>query len=583
MVVVNVNKHISPLENIESLSINAQDIIYESTDARSASQTNIIFDIQNKGPESLMDTNAYVTATFLFSKVVNLAYNMELDPRDQFALRNNFYHDIIQNSVFSWNGVALNERPYITSRAINDACCNDDFEIQYGGTGGGRTELSSIDEFENKNEQGQLLRKPIPAGGYDADVIGACFRPFYTTDSSLNDVINNPVKVNSNAYDTQRFNRINWLLDLLKKNKKNGKTEIVNGNTFTKVEITFPIKIAPFKGNRDSLWFNKMSDALPYINNCSLNLQLRQQIQGLSVEQFYLDNVDRKTGNISVSPDFNTEFDNRSPKLKFQVSPSSVWKLHTRWYKSPLPLRDTYNFSTYRYSHFVKPMADIATRSTVSDANLVDSNIEIQSDLARVGEMPEYILFQVQEDQAGGRFSNSNVELYSGNKGYQKASSVHIKSLELVINSKQGVLTSSMDEDALINYTKNYVCEGFNISQKSFKLYRNFVLLKTSDLSSDGAPSGIFSNCNISAKAKLGQIGYTHQNFAGAEVKIPYNFTMTFVYTKDIISVSRNGKVQVRSQGSDISQLNVSNIKVSIQGGARPMTGVKSKYVSRLA
>lgn len=138
-----------------------------------------------------------------------------------------------------------------------------------------------------------------------------------------------------------------------------------------------------------------------------------------------------------------------------------------------------------------------------------------------------------------------------------------------------------MNEDALINYTKNYVCDDFNISPQEFKRYRNFVLLKTSDLADgNGAPSGVFSNCSISAKANLGEMPYNSVNLPGG-VEVPYQFVMTFIYTKDVISVSPDG-VRVHSQGSDIAELN--KINVSVQNNSyKPISGVSGGYNSLLS
>ncbi len=498
------NPYTQVVNAFNKLEVSSKDILFETVDARAISSQNITWDIQSKGSESLLCSDAYITAYFKF-KVADTADGenpIALHANDKVCLRNGFQDKIILNSTFNWNGTNINERPYLACRELDLIGCSNDWQRKYGGVGGGYTDLDAI----------------------------------RTTDD---------------AEDTERRAKIAFFRQL-----------VGAGAGENEVAITFPLKLSPFKANRNSLWWKGMSYALPYVDNASLNFQIKQEIAGIALQVFNKNNNDKR--------------------FFFRVSNEKAWQLHMRWYNSPTPLSGSYTIPHYRMEHYFK---QLTANNDVAATITTNAGDDIQTDLARVGQKPEWLLFYVAEDVLSSKSYGNDAAFRTFNaaQGYLKAANIQIKGLDLQISNQQGVISASMNEDVLMNYSKQYIKE-FPLGYNTFKNYRNFVLLKTSDLANgNDAFAGVQSNCNIKAKVKLGKYPYTTADFDNAydveaDNKKPssYNLHMVFIYTSEQLTVSP-GSVEVRSQALDPSVVD-SSVRTMVGGS---ITGGKMSYRSR--
>ncbi len=572
------NPYIDVKSNVHTVEISAKDILYETVDARSASQQNITFDLDAKGDNSLLCADAYVTGYFRFTRVTATSPNgaATLDPRDRVCLRNNFVDDMILNSTFNYQGTNINSRPYLASRPLASTFEDDFYQRKYGGVGGGFSNLDSLDIFTRRPRRGCFVSKPIPTGAAGGNnVTNDSLRGYLQQgDGTGNEPNNQGIEIDFNSIDRERQSKLSWFKDMMDNSETAGVHKIV--------KVTFPVKVPPFKAHRKGHWFNSMSDAIPYVKNSSLNFQLKQQISGVALESFFKDNLNRTAaaGGVGVSngPDFSTDNNNSNSQFVFDVHPTKNWQLHLRWYQSPMPLKPSYSLKTWRMDHYLKSVVPIA--AVPLNPQTPCTNTSVTSDLIKVGSKPEYILLYIAEDlQANGRGNNTNFNALGADKGYLKAANVPIAGLDLQISNQQGVLTSNMDENALWNYTKNNVNDRFAHGYETFKRYRNFILLKTADLAAPNAPAGILQNCNIRATAKLGKYPY-NTNQDGAIALPAYNFHIALIYTHTKLEISESG-VSITDDLSPASVYDQFVVK-GIQSSPSTMMGVKSSYKSFL-
>jgi hypothetical protein len=503
------NPYTQVVNAFNKLEVSSKDILFETVDARAVSSQNITWDIQSKGSESLLCSDAYITAYFKFkvADTANGANPIALNADDKVCLRNGFQDKIILNSTFNWNGTNINERPYLACRELDLIGCSNDWQRKYGGVGGGYTDLDAIRTIDDDDKA-----------------------------------------------DTERRAKIAFFRQL-----------VGAGAGENEVAITFPLKLSPFRANRDSMWWKGMSYALPYVDNASLNFQIKQEIAGIALQVF-------------------TKHNN-AKSFFFRVSDDKSWKLHLRWYNSPTPLSGSYTIPHCRMEHYFKSLELTDLQKTVAATIITDVNRDINTDLARVGQKPEWLLFYVAEDVLNSKSYGNDAAFRTFNaaQGYLKAANIQIKGLDLQISNQQGVISAQMNEDVLMNYTKQYIKE-FPLGYNTFKNYRNFVLLKTSDLANgNDAFAGVQSNCNIKANVKLGKYPYTTADFdndydAEADDKRPanYNLHMVFIYTSEQLTVSP-GSVEVRSQALDPSVVD-SSVRSSMGGS---ITGGAMSYTSR--
>ena len=570
------NPYINVKSNVHTVEISAKDILYETVDARSASQQNITFDLDAKGDNSLLCADAYVTGYFRFTRktTADPAGTNTLDPRDRVCLRNNFVDDMILNSTFNYQGTNINSRPYLASRTLASVFEDDFYQRKYGGVGGGFSNLDSLDSFTRRPRRGCFIAKKIPIDGDNAaiQVTHQILSNFLQQGDDGNDPSKQGIEIDFNTIDRERQSKLSWFRGVISYGETDGVYKVV--------KVTFPVKLPPFKAHRKGHWFDKMSDAIPYVKNSSLNFQLKQQISGVALESFFKDNLNRTAGGVgvSVNPDFATDKDNSNSKFEFDVHPTRNWQLHLRWYQSPMPLQPSYSLKTWRMDHYLKAVVPIA--AVPPNPQTAPTKESVTSDLIKVGSKPEYLLFYIAEDlQGNGRGNDTNFNALGADKGYVKAANVPIAGLDLQISNQQGVLTSNMDEDALWNYTKNNVNDRFAHGYETFKKYRNFILLKTSDLAAPNAPAGILQNCNIRATAKLGKYPYNTDE-DGAIALPSYNFHIALIYTHTKLNVSESGV----SISDDLSSASVYDqfIVKGIDSAPSSMMGVKSSYKSFL-
>ena len=532
------NPYIDVKPNVQHLEISAKDILYETVDARAASQQNITWDLDAKGDDSLLCSNAYVTAHFRIRRKtsavqagnINVASIMQA--RDRLCLRNNFYEEMQLNTTVNFQGVNINSRPYIACKELGYIFEDQEYQRKYGGTGGGFTNLSDLNDDNYKLEpvRGQLLRK---SGDHDANPTWNSF-----TSEAVNnyDSANGQIVVDNNNYDAERMSKINWFRDTV----ENGK---VVDTTYKEFSVTFPLKAAPFKGHRRGMFYDSMSDCIPYVKNSSINMQLKQGINGIALEQFFVDKLNRTGGSATAGPNFASSLDLRGSEYEVIVDPVKQWNLHLRWFQSPVPLAEVYNIKTFRLDHYLKQVTQPIAANVVRDIGKT-----VNSDLIRVGSKPEYLLIYCGENVLGpGRGNDVNFANNEGadanefKPGYLKSANIEIAGIDLQISNQQGVLTSSMNADALKFYTKENVCREFSAGYDMFHKFRNFIFLKTSDLAAPNGPAGVLQNCNIKVSAKLRHYDYNTTN-DGANLTAPdYNLNVCLVYTHTKIQISDRG------------------------------------------
>lgn len=558
------NSYLDVNQYVNNIEISSRDVLYETVDSRSASTQNITWDLDAKGDNSLLCADVYVTAYFRLYKTTNTAAGNDQfvtavgsinSPTDRVAFRNNFLDEIILNSSMNINGTTISERPYINSKELMAILDGNNYQRKYGGVGGSYGNLSGLGDagYSLQPAKGQLLRSRAGAA-----IDFTKFGP-NTTDGA--------VVVDNNSLDDERSSKIFFFKDKL----ANG--EFIDN--YVNFQLTFPLRLAPFKGSRRNMWYRNMSNAIPYVKNSSLNLQIKQDITGCVLEQFFLDRQDRA----SVAPDFSITQDFTNSKLNVEVHPSKKWQLHMRWFQSPTPLKQFYNLPNYRIDTYSK---DVTSEFTLGNDPVKDTGKLLHSDLIRVGSKPEYILVSINEDILGsGRGNIHNFHITGGvnesRPGYLKAANVEIKGLDIQINNQQGILNSSMEADALKFYTMQNVCKDFAYDQETFKKYRNFVFLKTSDIAGAGSPAGVLENCNLRISAKTGRYSYG-KNVDGSTLTAPkYNLNVVLIYTHTSLMITPDG-VQIRDQNSSKQQYDSFVVKgMDSQASMRPM-GVSSSY-----
>jgi len=576
------NPYLDVNQYVNNIEISSRDVLYETVDARSASTQNITFDLDAKGDNSLLCADVYVTAHFTLKKTVTAAETTVANiadinnPRDRVAFRNNFLDELILNSTFNYNGTAITERPYINCKEMMAILDGNNYQRKYGGVGGSYGNLSGLEDIGYTLEpvRGQLIRKAVPGvAGDGATVTGADLKELLSGSTAANyGDDTGVVVVDNNSYDDERSSKIFFF-----------KEKLVSGdlsNGVVKFSLTFPLRLAPFKGSRRNMWYRNMSNALPFVKNSSINLQLKQGPTGCILEQFFLDRQNRlqASNNNTANPDFTNTIDYTNSKLTVEVDSTKNWQLHMRWYQSPSPLKQFYNLPNYRIDTYVKDAGLTGSLTAGVERTL---NKSVISDLIRVGTKPEYLLVSVNEDILNnGRGNVNNFHIVAGSNdsrpGYLKAANVEIKSLDLQINNKQGVLTSSMSADALKFYTMQNVCKDFAYDQETFKKFRNFVLIKTSDIAGD-SPAGVLDNCSIRLTANLGHYSYNTTSDGAALTAPKYNLNIALIYTHTSLMVTQDG-VQIRDQNSSKQQYDSFVIKgMDSQKPMKPM-GVSSSY-----
>ena len=136
-----VNPYIDVKPNVNQLELSAKDVLYETIDARAASQQNITFDLDAKGDDSLLCANAYITGHFRIRKKRGALADADIariiDERDRVCLRNNFFEEMMLNSTFNYQGVNINARPYLACKEMSAVFDGDEYQRKYGGVGGG--------------------------------------------------------------------------------------------------------------------------------------------------------------------------------------------------------------------------------------------------------------------------------------------------------------------------------------------------------------------------------------------------------------------------------------------------------------
>ncbi len=573
------NPYIDVRPNVNTLELSSKDVLYETVDSRAASQQNITFNLDAKGDDSLLCANAYITAHFRLVRNTtagNATANQTITTRDRVCLRNNFFEEMMLNATFNYQGTNINSRPYLACKEMSMIFDDNEYQKKYGGVGGGWTNLDSIEGANRQLEpiRGQLLRNP-PAG--DGDALN---RLNFVSNGRIYDNGNTQsIVVDDNSVDPERMSKIEFLRELINANAS-------TTDKFRDFKITFPVRMPPFKGHRKGLFYDAMSDCLPYVKNSSLNLQIKQGINGITLEEFFIDMMNGAAqGGATVAPDFVLSQNFNGSNFNVVVHPENNWQIHLRWFQSPVPLQDTYNIKTFRLDHYLKTTTKVGLGPNVQH----DTNQEVISDLIRVGSKPEYLLIYVGEDILGkGRGNDvnfkdaTNVANNSFKPGYLKAANVEIKGLDLQISNQQGVLTSSMEPNALKYYTLENVCKNFSQRNTSFKNYKNFVFIRTADIAAPNGPAGILQNCNIKVSARLGYYGYntTTDGVVGAMESPDYHLNVCLVYTHSKIQVSDRGVVLMDqdSEPGEYDQLVIQNL-AELGPGMRP-SGIKTSYKS---
>ena len=424
------------------------------------------------------------------------------------------------------------------------------------------------------------MRKEPVAGGGAVD--GDALRQYFSNGEAAYGSNQGAICIDNNNFDEERVAKIAWFKDTV----NNGDQK---DTTYMEFSVTFPVRIPPFKGNRKGLWYDQMSDCLPYVKNSSVNLQIKQGLNGIALEEFFIDKANRTVAGAntaaadrtqSASPDFTTNFNYSNAELEVTVSPDKNWNFHVRWFQSPVPLSDSYNIKTFRLDHYLKA---VKPALTANPQRKLDSTVT--SDLIRVGSKPEYLLMYVGEDILGaGRGNDANFGVTGTENafstGYMSAANIEIQGIDLQISNQQGVLNSSMNADALRYYTLENVCSDFAHRPDAFRKFRNFIFIRTADIAAPNGPAGILQNCNIKVTAKLGYYGYnTSENGVGL-VQPDYNLNVCLVYTHSKIQVSDRGVVLMDQDSSpgEYDQLVVADM-ASLGPGLRH-SGVKSSYKS---
>lgn len=572
------NPYLDVNQYVNNIEISSRDVLYETVDARSASTQNITFDLDAKGDNSLLCADVYVTAHFKLKKTSTVGDSALTvigdinNTRDRVAFRNNFLDELLLNTTFNYNGTAITERPYINCKEMMAILDGNDYQRKFGGVGGSYGNYSGLENGAYKLEpvSGQLVRKSV--AGVANPVTADNMKEILSGSSAANYGAGyGSIIVDHNSYDDERSSKIFFFKDKL----ANG----VLANNMVEFSLTFPLRLAPFKGSRRNMWFRNMSNALPFVKNSSINLQLKQGPTGCVLEQFFIDRKNRSgVANITNPPDFASTANFNKSKLTIEVDSTKNWQIHTRWFQSPTPLKQFYNLPNYRIDTYSK---DAGLSASLGANVQSDLNKTVTSDLIRVGTKPDYLLVSVSEDILGdGRGNEHHWHIYCPDDvsapGYLKAGNVEIKNLDLQINNQQGCLTSSMEADALKFYTMQNVCKDFAYDQETFKKYRNFVLIKTSDIAGD-APAGVLDNCNIRLTAKLGHYSY-NTNDDGATLTAPkYNLNIALIYTHTSLMVTADS-VQIRDQNSSKQQYDSFVVKgMDRQASMKPM-GVSSSY-----
>lgn len=573
MVVINENKYIKVRETGDMVELGATQVYYEEAKARSINNSSIVIDIQSKGNNSLLSADCFLIGQYEFrktttaSRALNPVQGVELDPRDMVALRQGFMHKIIQNMTFNYNGQNINVQPYIISDQMQLILNDNEYCNKYSNGG-----FSNWDYISQNNEprSGQLLDKMPVDGDFTANPtqaqqVASIKKLFAPSKAGVGaeDLTLKAVEINPNRFDVERWKRIRQFRDMYE-------AQTFSATAYNQMTVVVPLRFPPFKGFQKNLWCSEMSSALPFTSNCSLNINFKSGgVSGVALEVHHKDNLDRSTAALYGAPGLAGK-NNVGSQFEFRISEQKAFSLAMKWYQSPLDMASSYRIRHWSPNHYIK---NLGAKAPAANNHTSFGDTET-TDVARVNQKPDYIMFSIQPDMNGTGYG----EEANATQAYVRGASVPIKSIELRLGNSAGVLTSNINQEVLRKLTKHYCNENFAVSDLTYTRVNNFVLLKTSDLTGD-LPAGVDDNFTVQAVVQPGNNPRSEAN--GDAGNQSYNLYMTLLNTKQSLVVSEDS-CRVEDQRVSADEL--------VQGFRAPMVavqdirqggGIKSSYKSR--
>ena len=490
--------------NQEVIKIGPDSILYETVNSRENTDSGTVsFQLQNKGEECLLDAQVYLEVPITITKQLANGNADNFVAKDEIA-----FHEplqLIKNVVFNYNGTSITAQPAVGGIVESVVFDNPD-----------SVRSSNIGAIED---------------------LGL----YHLTES---------------RYDTPRWQRIMDFKNLTG----------VGANTYT-TTVFIPLQFPPFKTARNTKWFSKMSNMLPFVNNSELSLQFFNSVpNGAAIQVF--DSATAAAPNVSIDTNVFT--------ASFAAQKA---KLHLRWYQLPMNMRlnDVYDIGGWTKDIIFPTGGNLEVNTGVANYT--------STFLARTQMKPDAIIIYAEpnKDKGSNVAAAANVT-YNNNKVKPGCLSTQnpllsIKSLDITIDTVSGAFTTTVDNKYLRFLTRQNFNSKCGLSDIGFNNNKNFVWLSAEQISSlTKIPAGVWSNSTIQVTVNFHTYKPLNQPagtaFAATNVEytpymLLYSSHQTIRVTRDSSEVIRNGVTEAQfaalMSGQSVSGASV-NSSMGVQG-----------------
>ena len=480
--------------NLEVIKQGPDTILYESVDSREYCNSGTVsFLLQNKGENCLLDAQVLLEIPVTISKDDGNNWGKLLHANeDLIAFREPF--NVIKNTVFIYNGTSITAQP-----AIGNVVESIVFDSP---------------DAVNKTSVGSMTDFPTHLNG------GA----------------------NYQRADKGRWDRIMYLQQAIAANNTTGNP--------IHTSILIPLQISPFKSARNTKWYGKMSNTLPYVNNCELQIQFFPNFNALGLEALY-------SGNEGATPGYSL-----TPR-------EAKCKLKLRWYQLPqkMRLRDVYEIG-----HWSKDVIRSTSGKIISTSSATSSYSS--SFIARIHQKPDAICIYAQSDLDDTRVDYQQAPFFKVDEITCQDPFLEVESVNITVDTQEGAFTTNVKGQYLRFLTKQNIITSCSLSDVCLKRNKNFVWLSSEQISSmTKIPAGVWSNSTIQVTATFKDayaVKKDNNNLTKQRNYIPmmllYSGHASLRVTRDSCEVIRNG----------ITESQFQSISSGTGGGLTSGGGIKS-------